>query len=200
MCLADLEVARGIAGGRLRSMLRNSRLRRRARRGSAVAATVLAIAAFGGCGGDAGSDQTTAPAVTGASSSAAQAGEDTSGETASQDEPSSDPASDREKITQTIEGVLTGSDPAEICGPLVTERYVEHAYGDSAGCVKSQSKKAAAEKLQIGDIGISPEAVAMTTVRATGGVYDGQQLRAVLVLQDGRWRLDSLRSNVPVGP
>ena len=104
------------------------------------------------------------------------------------------------KIKKTIEGVLGGSDPAAICGSLITERYVKQAYGDTKGCIRSQSKKAAATNLNIAGITISPEAVAQTSVEVKGGVYDGEQLRVVLVLQDGNWRLDSLRSNVPVGP
>lgn len=203
MCLADINVARGIAGGRLRSMLRHSSLRRRLRLGGATALGVVLFALLGGCGDDDNTDQTTAPAVTGASSSAAgneTAVDPATGAAANQDEPASDPATDQEAIKRTIEGVLSGSDPAAICGPLVTERYVTHAYGDTKGCMRAQSKKAAATNLNIAGIAISPEAVAQTSVRVKGGVYDGEQLRVVLVLQDGNWRLDSLRSNVPVGP
>lgn len=199
MCLADYRVARGIAGGRLRSMLRPRPNRRSPRSRVAAAALVAALlVVLTGCGAG-GGDQTTAPAVTEASTGSALSDSGSVG-MPSQDEPAGDPATDRAKIEKTIKGVLGGSDPGEICNSLVTARYVKHAYGDAAGCMKAQSKKAAAKKLEIGSISISPEAVASTAVQAKGGVYGGEQLRVVLVLQDGNWRLDSLRSNVPVGP
>ena len=47
---------------------------------------------------------------------------------------------------------------------------------------------------------VQPDSVAQASVTPKGGVYDGERLRAELVLDDGVWRLDSLRSNVPVGP
>lgn len=199
MCLADCQVARGIAGGRLRSMLRH-RPRRRSARSRAVAAAIAGalLVLMAGCG-DGGGGQTTAPAVTEASTGSALSDSGSAG-TPSQDEPAGDPATDKAKIERTITGVLGGSDPGEICKSLVTQRYVKHAYGNAAGCMKAQSRKAAAKKLEIGPISISPEAVASTAVQAKGGVYAGEQLRVVLVLQGGSWRLDSLRSNVPVGP
>ena len=45
-----------------------------------------------------------------------------------------------------------------------------------------------------------PDSVAQASAEPRDGIYDGEQLRAELVLDDGVWRLDSLRSNVPVGP
>ena len=47
---------------------------------------------------------------------------------------------------------------------------------------------------------IHPDSVAQALARPKGGIYDGQELRAELVLDDDVWKLDSLRSNVPVGP
>lgn len=203
MCLADYQVARGIAGGRLRTMLRNnrpSRRRARARVATAALAGALFLALLGGCGDDGGGNggQTTAPALTEASNAAGAA--TGKGASTAADEPDANPANDQTKIKTTITGVLSGSDPGEICGTLVTKRFVKKAYGDASGCKKAQSPKAAADKLVIGEIAISPEAVASTSVKAKGGIYGGERLMVDLVLQDGEWKLDSLRSNVPVGP
>lgn len=199
MCLADYEVARGIAGGHLRSMLRRKPSRRPALARLAAAAVVLvAVLSLAGCGGSDDGGQTTAPALTDSSASAEIDG--SAAQTPSSDEPDGDPATDRTKIQNTITAVLSGSDPIETCQTLVTEHYVKTAYGDAAGCRKAQDPKAAADKLEIGQISISPEAVASTSVRAKGGIYAGEQLKVALVLQDGEWKLDSLEANVPVGP
>jgi hypothetical protein len=159
-----------------------------------AAALAISLAA---CGGDDGTIQTTAPAVTGAAE--ATTGQNAPGTEAPEDEPAADPASDREKISRTLEVVLTGSGPSEACGDLVTERYLR-SYGGPAGCENAQGGASAAERVHVSRIVILPDSVAQAAVTPKGGVYDGERLRAELVLDNGTWMLDSLRSNVPVGP
>jgi hypothetical protein len=96
--------------------------------------------------------------------------------------------------------VLTSADPRIVCDEQVTANYVEAAYGDDAGCRRAQGGASVARDARVSRIVISPESVAQASVVPDGGVYAGDRLRAELVLDGGQWRVDSLRSNVPVGP
>ena len=165
-----------------------------------AAASVLAIAALvvlPGCGEKDEEGQVTAPAVTGTDSGAATA--TTPAATTPEDEPSPDPKTDEDAITETLRTVLTSADERVVCEALVTENYVREAYGDLAGCRRGQ-QGGRARAVHVSRIVISPESVAQASVLPNGGVYGGDRLRAELILDGGQWRLDSLRSNVPVGP
>ena len=162
----------------------------------AVGAGVL----LASCGGDDGPVQTTAPAVTGAEEMAATA---TSADEAGQDAAGAAGGAapgDREAIAATLRTVLTGTAPAQVCEALVTERYVREAYGDRAGCVRAQAEAKPAREASVGRIVVLPASLAQASVMPRGGLYDGDRLRAELILDGDEWRLDSLRSNVPVGP
>ena len=170
-----------------------------ARRPAWVAtALIVAALALAACGDDDSPMQTTAPAVTGAAETADEA--KAPGTVAPEDEPAADPASDEAAITATVEGVLTGGDPAEVCGELVTERYLRESYGGAAGCRAAQPDQKPASKVRLSRIVVMPDSLAQAFAEPTGGLYDGERLRAELVLAAGVWKLDSLRSNVPVGP
>jgi hypothetical protein len=160
---------------------------------------LIAALALASCGGEDEPQQVTAPAVTGTDSGASTA--TTPAATTPEDEPSPDPEADEEAITATLRGsVLTSADPRSVCDELVTENYVEAAYGDVAGCRRAQADASVARHARVSRIVISPESVAQASVMPDGGVYAGERLRAELVLDGGQWRVDSLRSNVPVGP
>jgi hypothetical protein len=163
--------------------------------GALVAAALAAGVAA--CGNDDGPLQTTAPAVTGASEAGA---ENAPGTDAPEDEPAPDPASDRAAISSAVETVLTGSTAVDACGDLVTDRYLARSYGGATGCKGAQGAAKPAEQVRVSRIVILPESVAQAAVVPRGGIYDGERLRAELVLDGGNWRLDSLHSNVPVGP
>jgi hypothetical protein len=81
----------------------------------------------------------------------------------------------------------------------VTEHYVRVAYGDIGGCIQAQAHGAVAKSLgsyqehKNGDR-------ATVMVRPSGGVYDREKLTVSLVKEDGSWKVDSLKSNAPVGP
>jgi hypothetical protein len=169
--------------------------RARVRAALLVLVTALALQA---CGGDDEPMQTTAPAVTGAAETTDA--ENAPGTEAPEDKPSDDPVSDQTAISITLEAVLTGDDPRQVCGELVTERYLREAYGDTEGCEGAQSNAKPARKVRVSGVVVQPDSLAQASAEADGGVYDGERLRAVLVLDDGFWKLDSLRSNVPVGP
>jgi hypothetical protein len=172
-------------------------VRERSWAGLAVAGLALALL-LGACGDDDDPAQTTAPAVTGAADTTDA--EKAPGTEAPEDEVSDDPASDRTAISMTLDAVLTGTDPRQVCGELVTERYLRDAYGGGGGCEAAQSDAKPAKTVRISRVVVLPDSVAQASARPSGGLYDGDQLRAELVLDGGFWKLDSLSSNVPVGP
>jgi hypothetical protein len=170
------------------------------RSGKFTGAVLACLALCGGaaaCGSDDGSPQTTAAAVTGANETDNQKAPGTD---SPENEPSTNPADDEAAITDTLEQVLAGSDPERACTELVTERFLRRSYGDEAGCRAAQKSTPPAKTAGVSQVVIEPDSVAQALSRPQGGIYDGQRLRAELVLDDGTWKLDSLRSNVPVGP
>jgi hypothetical protein len=164
----------------------------------AVALLVAAGLLLTACGDDDDPPQTTAPAVTGAAE--ATDDEKAPGTADPEDEPSDDPTSDQTAISITLEAVLAGTDPRQVCGALVTERYLRDAYGAAGGCEAAQADTKPARNVRLSRIVVLPDSVAQASAKPTGGIYDGELLRAELVLDDGLWKLDALRSNVPVGP
>ena len=177
MCSEDFLVVRG-------------RLRRRS---TALAAVIAVALGFAACGDDE-SSQAPAPAATGSAESGTQT------VSAESDEPAPDPIDDEAEIVKTLEVVLAGGDPVKACSEWVTERFVRRSYGDAAGCEAAQKAAKPADKAGVTEVMINPESVAQALARPKGGIYDGEELRAELVLDDDIWKLDSLRSNVPVGP
>jgi hypothetical protein len=157
------------------------------------------VAGVAACGNDDnGPLQTTAPAVTGTSETMGD--QNAPGTDAPEDEPAPDPANDKAAITRALEVVMTGTTAVDACGDLVTDRYLTRSYGGAAGCESAQGAAKPAEDVRVSRIVILPESVAQAAVVPRGGVYDRERLRAELVLDGGNWRLDSLHSNVPVGP
>jgi hypothetical protein len=101
---------------------------------------------------------------------------------------------------QAVEAVLTSADPSKACGAgYVTEHYLEAAYGGHEGCVKAQSPKSAATSLG-SDHSVAIADRILVTVRPSGGLYDGEKIMVMLRREDGSWKVDSLKSNAPVGP
>jgi hypothetical protein len=144
-----------------------------------------------GCGED--GDEQASPARTGTVETRSDAD-------AQAAEPTSDPAHDEASIQRTLEAVLTGSDPGAACGELVTERFLRRAYGNAGRCEAARRGEPPAKEAGVTQIVIHPDSVAQALSSPRGGPYDGQRLRAELVLDDDVWKLDSLRSNVAVGP
>jgi len=151
-----------------------------------------------GCGDGDGAEDATVPAVTAGTTDPAEA--TAPGTAVPEDEPASDPKSDEDQIKRTLEQVITGNDPDLVCGELVTERYLRRSYGDVSGCVSAQAQVRTAKRMKLHQVVVLPDSIAQAVIRPTGGIYDGNTLRAELVLDAGTWKVDSLRSNVPVGP
>ncbi|CAN5180320.1 hypothetical protein BH24ACT23_BH24ACT23_04290 [soil metagenome] len=148
-----------------------------------------------GCGGEADPLQTTAPAIT-----AGEPGDEAKapGAVNPADEP--DPATDKTVIESTLASVLEASDPATTCAEALTPRYLRRTYGSRASCVAALGKSDPAKAARVSEIVVLPDSVAQAQARPRGGSHGGDVLRAELVLQGGKWKLDSLRSNVQVGP
>lgn len=136
------------------------------------------LVAIVGCGGDdgvyGGGEETTATTATAARSDEAQ-------------------------IETTIEGVLVSGDPKLACGQLVTQAYLSETYGDKTACEQSQAPGSHAKSVKVSGIEVAGEKAKAVAV-PKGGPSSGDRLRIQLVLEDGTWKVDSLRSNAPVGP
>lgn len=170
---------------------------RRAVGARATAVAVLGLA-FAGCGADNDSEDPAVPAVTQGTSGPADAKAPVAA--APEDEPASDPRADKDRIEQTLTLVLAGNDPSLVCDDLVTKRYLRRSFGDADGCAAAQAQIKTAKRVRIDKVVVLPDSVAQAVVRPSDGIYDGDTLRAELVLDAGTWKVDSLRSNVPVGP
>jgi hypothetical protein len=186
---------------RIKRPTRFFRGRRRGRIAALVAAVLLAPA-IAACGDD---ETEPAPAETGTETTAAttDATEPTADEAPADEAPAEDEPTEAESqdaIAATLETVLASTDFKATCGEAVTERYLRRSFGDAAGCEAAQKSAPPASKAGVRQVVILPGSVAQALAFPRGGIYDGQKLRAELVLVDDEWKLDSLRSNVPVGP
>lgn len=108
-------------------------------------------------------------------------------------------AGDERGIRAAIEDAIASGDPQRACGAAVTEAYLRDTYGGAAGCRAAQSAGLAAETVDLGPISISGDQ-ARTTVRAEGGPYAQEELRANLIRESDGWKLDGLGSTAPPGP
>jgi hypothetical protein len=167
----------------------------------AVAMVTTAALAFSACGGDSGSTSTTAGA--GSTSTTTRA-------STSKSTPTSSGAGGSGRATQekahripypeVAGSVLTSNKPALVCRRLVTRHYLRTAYGDRQGCVRAQAPGSAANSVSSAGGRISGPGTAKMVAIPAGGTYDGERLKVSLVLENGVWKVDALKANVPVGP
>jgi hypothetical protein len=102
-------------------------------------------------------------------------------------------------VRAALEAALASRDPGQACGTHVTERYLAAAYGGRQGCVQAQSPGSSARSLSSLSARIRGDTAEATAV-PSGGPYDGTEVSASLVLDDGTWKVDALHADVPVGP
>jgi hypothetical protein len=164
----------------------------------ALAAAVL-LAGCGG-GGGSGTSATTSGSGGGPATSTTGAGTTTgSGST----NPFGGGAAKGHTVSDALDAVLTSGDPKEACSTdFVTEQYLTSAYGDEQGCAKAVTPKSAAQSVDIQGLegGSGQSGTATVKVLAHGGVYDGEKITVTLVKDGQDWKVDSLKSNAPVGP
>jgi hypothetical protein len=169
----------------------------------AVLATVAATAsAFAGCGGGSdgtgtnstttsaqalggtGSQRTTPPQVRGVHRLEHRLNRKSKGGT----------------ISEAVDAVFESGDPDKACASrYVTEHYLSAAYGGRSGCVQAQARGTAARYVHLAAEAQSGTKVIVKAV-PHGGLYDGERLTVTLVKEGDAWKIDSLKSNEPVGP
>lgn len=94
-----------------------------------------------------------------------------------------------------LEAVLTGGD----CTDFVTDHFVAVAYGGEQACKQSTQAGGTAKSLDVQSLS-SGGNTAKATVVPNGGPSSGDKLTVTLVKDGEDWKVDSLKSNVPVGP
>lgn len=152
-----------------------------------VAASLIAVA---GCGGDDdGGEPEPAPVTTGTAPPTQSA----------PTQPATTGESDEQLIRAAIEGALASGDPSRACDRSVTQAYVVSVYGDRAGCDAAQASGGAAKSVRASGIAISGDEATAVAVPA-GGPSNGESLDVSLVREGETWKVDSLRSDIPVGP
>jgi hypothetical protein len=105
---------------------------------------------------------------------------------------------DRQEIERNVATVVSGGDPELVCDELATERFIRSAYGSLQGC---QDAVVAQRTVDVRVVGVTIDGSrAQATAIPLSGPSEGDRLKAELVLEGGAWRIDSLRSNAPVGP
>jgi hypothetical protein len=104
-------------------------------------------------------------------------------------------------IEDAVHQALTSEDPRAACQRFVTSRYVSVAYGSEQGCAQAVTSGAPASSVRaksiLADLNTG---TAKWTGVASGGPNNGEKLEVTLVQEGGGWRVDSVESNVPVGP
>jgi hypothetical protein len=167
-----------------------------------IAAVVIGL---GGCGDD---DQDTPPAATEAAGTMEARGEEAVPEAApgienelpgQRDAPDREAADPEEAIRRVLDDALASADPALACEDAVTDSYVKQAYGSASGCRAAQGVEAVAHAIELEGVEVA-DSSAEGTVAFNGGVYDGEEGEVRLVLEDDRWKLESLEVEIPPGP
>ena len=166
----------------------------------AVLALLAASVALAGCGGD---EETTAGSK---AETSTPAGTAKAPSTQQPPPPPKSPAGEVEaslppdaQVDLAIKGVLASAAPDLACRRYATQGYVKTTFGSRAGCVQSTVPASAAEFVKVTKIEISGDR-ATAKALPTGGPSDGEEIAVRLVRQGGIWKVDSLRSNAPVGP
>lgn len=90
---------------------------------------------------------------------------------------------------------------ADICDMGLTPTFLRSAYGDRAGCVAARKPASLATTTQISDVRLSGNSATLTAT-AKGGTYGNGQKLQMTVVRDtaGRWQVDEVKSDAPVGP
>ncbi len=88
--------------------------------------------------------------------------------------------------------------PAEACA-LYADALLKSAYGTEDGCMSGLRSGGTADSVKIVSSRTSGPTAIVVAV-PSGGPSSGERLTYSLVLENGQWRLDQVKSNVPVGP
>lgn len=205
MCLNDI----GIAGAMARERLSRRRGRLRAAFVVALSALVLVLAACGSDNEDPTGSETTPAAVT-----SGPTGQGAGGTATSEEEPEPSEGGEPEpidpenpvasltpeqQIDYAIKGVLASGAPDLACNQVVTEDFVERTFSSRKGCEQATVPASAASFVEVTAVKIDGSE-ATAKAKPNGGPSDGETITVRLVRENDVWKVDSLKSNVPVGP
>jgi hypothetical protein len=170
----------------------------------AALAVALVAATIAGCGGGSSESSTsTSASVSTTQTTSPQATTTSTDPTTTGSTSGSGGSGHGQTPQQAVNGVLTKAG-ADNCvagggGSNVTEHFIHAAYGDTGGCIHAQNEGAVAKSLGSYSQKITGS-TATAQVRPVGGIYDGEKITVSLVMEDGGWKVDGLKSNAPVGP
>ncbi len=161
-----------------------------------------------GCGGGDGSSVSSGPKPLDTGSRNERSASTTTEESTAPSHPATSSIivrGDPEKaVKEAIEAVLAPRPPGPAsvqtaCGFFVTDRYIKTTYGTRGGCAKALIPGSVADSVKVSRVNIG---AGRATARAvpTGGPSDGETIAVRLLRVGSVWKVDSLRSNAPVGP
>jgi hypothetical protein len=165
-----------------------------------AALLLAAVVLLAGCGGSDEGTTTTTGAVGGGGGE--QGGEQDGG---GADGGAKQQADAFSNPRTSVEAALTSQDPDLACGELVTAGYLRAAYGDEQACVAAVRSGSQARSVRIVSVKRSDGRATVKAIPA-GGPSAGETLTITAVvehsdaLEGDVWKIDAVRSNVPVGP
>ena len=114
------------------------------------------------------------------------------------------PGDPEKAIRVAIEAVLAPHPPGAAsaqtaCGFFVTDRYLKSTYGNRQGCIRALVPGSAADAVKVSGVVIDADRGFARAI-PRGGPSSGETIAVKLVRQGSVWKVDSLRSNAPVGP
>jgi hypothetical protein len=104
-----------------------------------------------------------------------------------------------QQIAIAVRGVLVSGDPDVACRQYATVRFLATSFGGLAGCRAATNPRTAADSVRLRGLVVNGSRARVVAI-PSGGSSSGQRIRVAIVARGDRWRVDSLRSNVPVGP
>ena len=183
---------------------RRARDRARAIAAAVCASALLGLATLSGCGSDSETTQgSTAGGGTLSNNYTTNSAAPAIGATKQKQKPGpggiGSSLTPTEQVDLAIKSVLASGVPDLACRQYSTARYVKTTFGDRAGCVTNTLPASAAQSIKEKKIEIKGDK-AEATIVPTGGPSDGETIKVTLVRQGTAWKVDTLKSNAPVGP
>ncbi len=102
-------------------------------------------------------------------------------------------------VKNAVTAVLVSGVPSLACDRYVTRNFVRTIFGSRQGCVDSTIPSSAANSVKVTEIRIE-DGTATARAFPSGGPSGGERVTVHLVRYRSYWKVDSLRSNAPVGP
>jgi hypothetical protein len=158
------------------------------RRTLALLIGALALASCGGGGDEESTSSTTQASSTTSSSSSTESSSTTTARDTTVKAAATSPQ-------DSLNAVLVKGD----CARAVTPRFVNAAYGSEQACKQAAQAGGTAKSIDVRSVDTNG-GTANATVIPDGGPSSGDKLTVTLVKEGDDWKVDSLKSNAPVGP